>query len=132
MQDEWGIATAYINSLPKVPMLAIMYGPWVTGEAYVMEVKPPINLIIIMDGAEYSVKEHEAGGLRIVAKIMSPESAFRAVKECDEEFVNAVYSGLFISKNEEFYKRLEDLINGQISAGKLRWDGSRGTWVKAC
>ena len=130
--NPWDIVSEYVNSLSELkPLLVIMHGLWVTGEAFLMESKPPINLIVIADNAPVDLKEVEVKGLRIKAKFLTPELALSMVKQCDEELINAVYSGTFIVKDEEFYRRLEDTINDQIKEGKLTWDGKRGLWVKA-
>ncbi|WP_291765506.1 hypothetical protein [Caldivirga sp. UBA161] len=130
--NPWDIASEYVNSLNELkPLLVIMYGLWVTGEAFLMEPKPPIDLIIIADNAPVGFREESMNGLRIKARFLTPESSLSMVKQCDEELINAVYSGTFVVKDEEFYKRLEDALNEQIREGKLTWDSKRGLWVKA-
>ncbi|MGC8570973.1 hypothetical protein [Caldivirga sp.] len=130
--NAWELATEYVNSLGGLrPLLIIMHGPWVSGEAYVMEPKPPLSIVIIANDASVGIKEAEVGGLRIVARFLTPDLALSLVKQGDEELINAVYSGSFLVKDEEYYRLLEDTINGEIRSGRLTWDSKRGVWVKA-
>ncbi len=130
--NPWDVVSEYVNSLSGLkPLLVIMYGSWVTGEAFLMEPKPPINLIVIADNAPVGVREDELRGLRIRARFLTPELALSMVKQCDEELANAIYTGIFVVKDEEYYRVLEDTLNEQIRAGKLTWDSKRGLWVKA-
>ncbi|WP_291999543.1 hypothetical protein [Caldivirga sp.] len=130
--NAWELATEYVNSLGGLrPLLIIMHGPWVSGEAYVMEPKPPLSIIIIANDTSVGIKETEVGGLRIVARFLTPDLALSLVKQGDEELINAVYSGSFLVKDEEYYRLLEDTINGEIRSGRLTWDSKRGVWVKA-
>ncbi|ABW02795.1 hypothetical protein [Caldivirga maquilingensis] len=130
--NPWDVVSEYVNSLSGLkPLLVIMHGLWVTGEAFLMESKPPVDLIIIADNAPVGVREDEVKGLRIKARFLTPESALSMVEQCDEELINAIYTGTFIVKDEEFYKRIENALNEQIREGRLTWDSKRGLWVKA-
>jgi len=124
----------YLKELAKrglrIP-LAILHGPWVTGEAYIMEPNesPPLDVVVINEEGVNERVQAEHNGYRLNVELVDFNTLLERVRNLDIGLIEAIISGIFVRKNDEYFIKLTDTLNDVMTKRRLRWDPETDQWI---